>query len=287
MSAEEIFDCARRAVLLGYGTLVMQAGEDYGLSRQWVGNLVRRIKKETPLAVTLSLGERDEGDLVCWREAGANRYLLRFETSDPHLYASIHPPRAGQEPGQVNDRLSILARLRQIGYETGSGIMVGIPGQTIDSIADDLLTFQSMDLDMIGIGPYIPDPDTPLAESVSQAKISGQAAADETTVLKVVALTRLACPEANIPATTALGTINRQSGRANGLSRGANIVMPNLTPAKYREKYVIYPHKASIDVTSEEGNAAFCASIKSLGRTIGTGPGGRSRQADKLETGRN
>lgn len=276
MSADEILDCARRAVRLGYGTLVMQAGEDYGLTRQWVYDLVRRLKAETPLAITLSLGERPYEDLSAWQQAGANRYLLRFETSDHDLYAAIHPPRQGE----IEDRISILDRLREIGYEIGSGIMVGIPGQTLASIADDLKCFESMDLDMIGIGPYIPDPDTPLAQEVGR-DILGQAPADETTVLKAVALARLLCPEANIPATTALGTINRQSGRANGLARGANIVMPNLTPTQYREKYVIYPQKASIDVTTEEGNASFCASIKALGRTIGTGPGSRQRQANK------
>jgi biotin synthase len=274
MREEEILQCARRAVTLGYGTLVMQAGEDWGLTRQWVSDLIRRIKTETPLAVTLSLGERMDEDFVSWRQAGANRYLLRFETSDPHLYASIHPRRTGQS----DDRMGILARLREIGYEIGSGIMVGIPGQTLESIADDLLLFQSMDLDMIGIGPFIPAPGTPLAQDAEQPKIAGQAPSNETTVLKTLALARMLCPEANIPATTALGTINRQSGRANGLMRGANIVMPNLTPAQYREKYVIYPNKASIDVTTEDGNASFTASIKALGRTIGIGPGGRLRQ---------
>ncbi len=275
MPADEVLQCARRAVLLGYGTLVIQAGEDYGLTREWVSDLVRRIKAETPLAVTLSLGERLDEDLVSWRQAGANRYLLRFETSLSHLYAAIHPPRTGQ----VDDRMSILARVREIGYEVGSGIMVGIPGQTLESIADDLLCFQSMDLDMIGIGPYIPHPDTPLAQAVGPAEIPGQAASDETTVLKVVALTRILCPEVNIPATTALGTINRRLGRAHGLARGANVVMPNLTPLQYREKYVIYPNKASIDVTTEDGSASFSASIKALGRTIGVGPGSRHRQA--------
>lgn len=280
MTADEILECAQRAVVLGYGTLVMQAGEDYGLTREWVADLVRRIKTETPLAVTLSLGERPDEDLLAWRQAGANRYLLRFETSDPHLYATIHPPRPGQN-GNNDDRISILLRMRKMGYEIGSGIMVGIPGQTLESIAEDLLRFQSLDLDMIGIGPYIADPDTPLGVNVQEKKIDDQACADETTVLKVVALTRLLCPEANIPATTALGTINRQSGRANGLMRGANIVMPNLTPKQYREKYVIYPSKASIDVTTDDGNASFCTSIKALGRSIGRGPGGRLRQQDR------
>ncbi len=273
--ASEILQCAHRAVKLGYGTLVMQAGEDPGLTRQWVADLVARIKAETPLAVTLSLGERPDEDLQAWRAAGANRYLLRFETSDPDLYATIHPPR----PGQTDNRFSILARLREIGYEVGSGIMVGIPGQTVESVADDLLAFRNIDLDMIGIGPFIAHPDTPLGQEHERAAVTGQVGNDETTVLKVVALARILRPDANIPATTALGTINRDSGRAHGLMRGANVVMPNLTPAQYRVKYTIYPNKASIDVTTDEGNASFRASIESLGRTIGEGAGGRCRAA--------
>ncbi|MCX5758897.1 MAG: radical SAM protein, partial [Candidatus Hydrogenedentes bacterium] len=126
MSEDEIMACARQAVDYGYGTVVMQAGEDYGITREWLAAIIRRFKAETPLAVTLSLGERPDEDLVAWREAGANRYLLRFETSDAGLYALIHPTHAGR----LSDRIAILRRLRKLGYEPGSGVMVGIPGQT-------------------------------------------------------------------------------------------------------------------------------------------------------------
>ena len=160
MTEEEIMDCVRNAVDFGYGTVVMQAGEDYGITREWMTNIIRRIKAETPLAVTLSLGERPDEDLVAWREAGANRYLIRFETSNRDLYDRIHPPR-GDNP---SDRFVILANLKKLGYEVGSGIMIGIPGQTYEDLARDILTFRTLDLDMIGVGPFIPHPATPLGQ---------------------------------------------------------------------------------------------------------------------------
>ncbi|MBE3070600.1 MAG: [FeFe] hydrogenase H-cluster radical SAM maturase HydE, partial [Planctomycetes bacterium] len=158
LGADEVLACARRAVALGYGTVVLQSGEDDGLTREAVADLVARLKAETPLAVTLGLGERSDADLAAWRRAGADRYLLRFETSNRALYDRIHPPRAGER----SDRLERLERLRDLGYETGGGVMVGIPGQTYADLADDVETFRRLDLDMIGIGPFIAHPDTPL-----------------------------------------------------------------------------------------------------------------------------
>jgi biotin synthase len=137
MSREEILACVREAVAMGYGTVVMQAGEDPVLNGPWVAELVKRIKSDTPLAVTLSLGERDEADYALWREAGADRYLLRFETSNPAIFDRIHPSL----PGRKSDRVSILRQLRQLGYEIGSGVMIGIPGQTYDDLANDILLF--------------------------------------------------------------------------------------------------------------------------------------------------
>ena len=154
MSADEILACARDAEAWGWGTVVLQSGEDYGLKTDWIADVVRRIKAETGLAVTLSFGERPEEDLAAWREAGADRYLLRFETSDDELYKLIHPDL----PGRRSDRMEILRTLQRLGYEAGSGIMVGIPGQTYASVADDIDLFRGMDLDMIGIGPYISHP---------------------------------------------------------------------------------------------------------------------------------
>jgi len=280
MTDDEILACARMAVSLRYGTVVLQAGEDYGLTRDGIATIVRRIKTETSLAVTLSLGERPDEDLAAWREAGADRYLLRFETSDTGLYDRIHPPRHGDggEPGQANDRFTILRHLRELGYEVGSGIMVGIPGQTWDVLVTDLLTFRDHDLDMIGIGPYIPHPETPLGRDDGQGAGADQVPADEDTVLRCIALTRILCPEANIPSTTALATINRAAGREHGLQRGANIVMPNLTPPKYRVKYEIYPNKACIEETAEQCAMCLHGRIRSIGRTMGSGQGGRRKR---------
>jgi biotin synthase len=274
LTAEEIVACARQALDLGYGTVVMQAGEDYGLTRDFIAEVVRRIKAETGLAVTLSLGERPDDDLVAWREAGADRYLLRFETSDPELYASIHPSL----PGRPSDRFEILRHLRDLGYEIGSGVMLGIPGQTWQTLASDLLAFQGLDLDMIGVGPYLPHPATPLGRGeLPEAPPGEQVPNSELMTYKVVALTRLLCPQSNIPSTTALATLNLAQGRELGLARGANVVMPNLTPVQYRALYEIYPGKACIRETANECAHCLSGRIVRMGRQVGRGPGGRGR----------
>ena len=172
-------------------------------------------------------------------------------------------------------RFAILATLRQLGYEVGSGVMIGIPGQTCDDLADDIEWFGRLDLDMIGIGPYLCHPETPLADRAAWpvASAGRQVSADETMTCKVIALTRLVCPRANIPATTALATLNRHDGRERGLMRGANVVMPNLTPAKYRALYEIYPDKACIAETGEACHHCLSGRIEAIGRKIGRGRG--------------
>ena len=276
MSEDEIMACAAEAVGYGYGTVVMQAGEDYGVEAGWLARIVRRIKTETPLAVTLSLGERPNEDLRAWREAGADRYLLRFETSNRDLYRAIHPDARGQ----VSDRFAILAELRGLGYETGSGVMVGIPGQSYASLAHDIHTFRSLDLDMIGVGPYIGHPDTPLGKGQWSEPLPGgeQVPNTERMTYKVVALTRIVCPEANIPSTTALATLNRAQGRELCLARGANVIMPNLTPVQYRSRYEIYPAKVCIDETSAACHLCIPGRLRSIGREPGRGQGGRKRR---------
>ena len=235
LTEAEILESARLAVRLGYGTVVLQSGEDDGQTVEWLAGLIRTLRTTTTLAVTLSLGERpDEEVLRAFRDAGADRYLLRFETSDQRLYRRIHPDR----PGRKSDRVGLLRRLRGWGYEIGSGVMVGIPGQTIDSLADDVELIRSLDLDMIGIGPFVAHPDTPLGAHAASAG-SRQAPATEQMTLKMVALARLVCPRANIPSTTALATVDPAEGREAALLRGANIWMPNLTPVQYRESYEI------------------------------------------------
>lgn len=278
MGADETHACARQAQELGYGTVVLQGGEDYGLTRDLIAGVVRRIKAETRLAVTLSLGERPDEDLAAWREAGADRYLLRFETSDPVLYARIHPSL----PGRPSDRFGILERLRGMGYEVGSGVMIGIPGQTYLALAADLLSFGGLDLDMIGVGPWLPHPATPLGRGeLPEAAAGEQVPNTELMTYKVVALTRLVCPEANIPSTTALATLNLASGRELGLARGANVVMPNLTPLRYRALYEIYPGKACIRETANECAHCLSGRILRMGRQLGRGPGGRQREGSK------
>ncbi|MEN6308030.1 MAG: [FeFe] hydrogenase H-cluster radical SAM maturase HydE [Anaerohalosphaeraceae bacterium] len=276
MTQEEILECALKAVQMSYGTVVMQAGEDYGIEADWLAEVVREIKKQTPMAVTLSLGERPYEELKLWRQAGADRYLLRFETSDSRLYELIHPSL----PGKKSDRFEILRQLQELGYEAGSGVMVGIPGQSYATLAQDIQIFSTMDLDMIGVGPFIPSPNTPLGRGEIHFDIdpAEQVPNSELMTYKAVALTRLARPDANIPSTTALATINKESGREFGLMRGANIVMPNLTPVQYREKYEIYPGKACINETAEQCNGCLRGRIASIGRTIGTGRGGRGKR---------
>jgi biotin synthase len=277
MSEEEIVSCARKARDFGYGTVVLQSGEDLALSAEWVGGVVRRIKGETGLAVTLSLGERSESDLAHWKEAGANRYLLRFETSDRELFDLIHPPRS-RVP---SDRIGLLRKLGQLGYEAGGGVMVGIPGQTYDTLAEDLLMFEALDLDMVGIGPYLPHPATPLGrgEWVRPTAAEEQVPNTEQMTYKMVSLARLVCPEANIPSTTAIATLNRESGRELALSCGANVVMPNLTPLEYRTRYEVYPGKACVHETADVCHKCLVRRLAAIGRKPGQGPGGRSRHS--------
>jgi biotin synthase len=273
MTAEEILGCAGEARRLGYGAVVMQSGEDPGLTGEFVADLIRAIKAETGLAITLSLGERDDEDLRAWRAAGADRFLLRFETSDAELYRRIHPSLSGA----ASDRIAQLLRMRAMGYEIGTGVMVGVPGQTWDILARDIELLRDLDIDMIGIGPFLPSPRTPLGGEGAERLRAGdvdQVPNDELTTLKVVALARLVCPEANIPSTTALATLDPASGRELGLVRGANVVMPNVTPPAYRILYEIYPGKAGIHETAQ---VSIERRIRAIGRYVGTGPGARRR----------
>jgi biotin synthase len=269
MTAEEILAGARLATDLGYGTVVLQSGEDPGLTEDFVAGIIRRIKAETRLAVTLSLGERSVEELAAWRAEGADRYLLRFETSNAQLYAAVHPSL----PGRPSDRIALLGQLRELGYEIGSGVMIGIPGQTFEDLADDLEWFARLDLDMIGVGPFIPHPATPLGQEAGRFQVCNQVPNDEEMTCKVMALARRICPAANIPATTALATLNRRNGMELGLTRGGNVVMPNLTPAVYRSRYDIYPEKACIQEAQPKCLDGFEHGIIRLGRRIGQGRG--------------
>ncbi len=279
MTMEEIVGCARAAHGYGYGTVVLQAGEDPGITQTWMVALIQQIKQETGLAVTLSLGERNLEELGAWRAAGADRYLLRFETSNANLFKKYHPGRAGKPTAS---RIRLLKELRQLGYEVGSGIMIGLPGQTYQDLVNDLELFRQMDLDMIGVGPLITHPATPLAEcETNRESASEQVPNTELMTYKMIALTRLVCPHANLPSTTALATLNLAEGRELGLQRGANILMPNLTPPPYRLHYEIYPAKACLRESAEQCHACISRRIGSLGRSIGRGPGGATPRGPK------
>lgn len=277
MSAGEILACVEKAVELGYGTVVLQSGEDHEISPRWIANLIEEIKKTFPdLAVTLSVGEYPEEVYKLWRDSGADRYLLKFETSDMKLYRIIHPPLHDKEP----NRLEHLQVLKKLGYQVGGGIMVGLPGQTYSGIAQDILLFRELDLDMIGIGPYIPHPDTPMGRRYRKRRFFGADEVPNTDIMteKVIAITRILCPEANIPATTALASVD-PCGFQGGLKVGANVVMPNLTPIKYRSLYEIYP--GSISRATEEIHSSVIKAIHSIGRWEGKSRGDRVKGSEE------
>jgi len=298
MTLDEILDSARLAQEFGYGTVVLQAGEDGGLSTEFIAQAAAAIKEKYHLAVTLSLGEQPDTVFRRWREAGADRYLLRFETSNPKLFEAIHPHQPGRGVPKTSDRIAMLRRLREMGYEIGSGVMIGIPGQTPEDLARDLELFAELDLDMIGTGPYLPHPATPLgiaSEAVSAGLhenpekweeferttgfyypvTNGQMPNSIEAGFTVIALTRLICPDANIPSTTAVATLDGVGGRISGLQSGANVIMPNLTPMKYRALYEIYPHKAAALETAEVTHRTALCQIAEAGRIPGRGPGSR------------
>ena len=273
MTEEEIITSARESVNRGYGSIVMQSGEDPELDIGRLAGIIRTIKRDTSLAVTLSCGERSEEELAALHEAGADRYYLRFETSDRGLWKRIHP--SGMTDAQ--HRLDILPRIRALGYETGSGILVGIPGQTLSSLAEDLEWFQRLDLDMIGCGPYVPHKDTPSGHAYVHPDSRGmnelQTPNTNRMTYKVMALARLLCPSVNIPTTTSLATLDLKTGHHLSLQRGANVLMVNLTPLRYRSLYEIYPSKAGIDESAQAQLDRVKSLLCGLGRIAGEGPG--------------
>jgi biotin synthase len=233
MSPREIVAAACGAAAKGYRTVVLQSGEDEHFTEAVVAGIIRGIKDGCDAAITLSVGERPYRTLKAWFNEGADRYLLKHETSDPDLYEQLHPDL------KFDDRIGTLRNLKEIGYQTGSGIMVGIPGQTYESVANDILLFQELDIDMIGCGPYIHNPKTPLSRTTPDAAAYIQPLPEY--VYKVIALTRILTRDTLIPATTALSVLNPDRGVLSALSAGANVVMVNETPLSYKSLYEIYP----------------------------------------------
>jgi biotin synthase len=259
MSDDEILAGARDILDSGIGTIVLQSGEDTFYSAQKIVNLIKRIKDETGLVITLSTGEWPLKTFELFKDAGADRYLLKHETSDGHLYKRI------KSGGDQSYRIKCLKHLKSIGFETGSGVMVGLPGQTIESLAEDIMMFRELDIDMIGIGPFIAHPQTPLA---------GNPTGSPELVLKMIALTRIVTRNTNIPATTALTTIDPEN-RVRSLMAGANVIMPDFTPVKYRRLYEIYPGKGSSPAEPAEIIEGIRRDVEAAGRIIGPGPGNR------------
>lgn len=263
---DAVLEACARALRAGYQTVVLQGGEDPQLvgtaHYERVARWIRAIKAAGMPRVTLSLGEPDGEALACWREAGADRYLLRFETSNPELYTRLHP---GQS---LASRLATLEQLRRLGYEVGSGMLIGLPGQTVEDIAADLLLCRELALDMVGLGPFLPAPGTPLG--AARVGLPGRHGAE--LVYRALALARLLCPGANIPATTALETRDVEHGRWRALAGGANVVMVNFTPWKQRQRYALYPDKASA-IDPLDATRLLVAGAQARGQRVVWAPG--------------
>ena len=263
MSADEIVRRAELAFEAGYGNLVLQSGElESEENTAFIERVLHRVRERfgDGFGVTLSLGEQSDDTYRRWRDAGAHRYLLRIETSSPELYARLHP--AGHS---WRRRRECLRSLRRNGYQVGSGVMCGLPGQTIDDLAADIEFFAEEDLDMIGMGPYIPHADTPLGRD---AQWTPDVAARRLELgLRMIAVTRLHLRDVNIAASTALQAL-APDGRERGLLAGANVIMPNVTDVKYRSDYLLYEGKPVDDENSCGSREALERSISAIGEGI-------------------
>lgn len=249
LSPDEILDCADYGYALGFRTFVLQSGEDAYYTDDMLCSIISRIKERYPdCAVTLSLGERSFESYKKLKTAGADRYLLRHETADKAHYAKLHPTDMSYE-----NRINCLKQLKELGYQTGAGFMVGSPFQTCENLANELLFLKRLNPHMAGIGPFIPHKDTPFKNEMTGAA--------ELTLF-MLGLIRLTLPQVLLPATTALGTVD-PLGREKGIKAGANVVMPNLSPVKVRKKYMLYDNKIC---TGDE--AAQC--IECLKKRINT-----------------
>lgn len=263
IDTDNIIKLAEHAVAMGLKTVVLQSGEDPWFTTDKMVEIIKGIKK-LGVALTLSTGEKSLEEYQAYRAAGADRFLLRIETTDRNLYQR-HDPGMSWE-----NRCRCLTDLRLAGLEVGSGCLVGLPGQTVASLADDILFFKEIDADMIGIGPFIPHPDTPLCKAHG---------GNLDLALKVMALTRLLLPDINIPATTAMETL-APDGQIRALCGGANVIMPNVTLTAYRKHYELYPGKSATGYTPDESLQKVIAKITALGRTVGTSQGFHIRKKD-------
>lgn len=247
LSKDEILDIAKKGVDEGFKTIVLQSGEDDYFNTDLMCEIISGIKN-LDVALTLSIGEKSFENYKAFKDAGADRYLLRIETTDKILYKKMHPY------ADFDNRMRCLYDLKKLGYETGTGCLVGLPDQTVESLAEDILFFKELDADMIGIGPFIPHPDTPLKDANTGSL---------DLAIKVMAITRILLKDINIPATTAMESL-RADGRLLALQSGANVVMPNLTDDCHKKMYEIYPNK--ISATKQD----FDFKLKTINRYIET-----------------
>ena len=259
LSPEDILECCAEGYGAGFRTLVLQGGEDGWFTDERMCAIVREIKEKWPdCAVTLSLGERSRESYQAMFDAGADRYLLRHETADESHYALLHPAKQ-----TLQNRLRCLRDLKDIGYQTGCGIMVGSPGQTPATLAKDMIFMQEFRPQMVGVGPFLPHKDTPFR---------GEKPGSVELTLFVLALCRLMLPGVLLPATTALGTAEAD-GRVRGVLAGCNVIMPNLSPASVRKKYMLYDNKAGSDLTASEGVALLRSQMEAIGYEVVIGRG--------------
>lgn len=256
LDLETILSCCAKGHELGFRTFVLQGGEDRTESTEWIEETVRSIRNRFPdCAITLSLGEKPREAYERFFQAGANRYLLRHETFNREHYGQLHPPGMSLE-----HRLQCLNNLKEIGFQTGTGIMVGSPGQTVDHLVEDILFIERFRPEMIGIGPFIPHHDTPFANK--------PAGSIEQT-LTLLSIFRLMYPKALIPSTTALASLAKD-GRERGILAGANVVMPNLSPGNERRKYELYNNKASLGAEAAEGLSLLREQLHAIGYEVST-----------------
>lgn len=254
LTKEEILDCCAQGASMGFNTFVLQGGEDPMQGKEWLVDVIEAIRLHHPdKAITLSVGEKDADTYRAFRMAGADRYLLRHETRNDAHYNTLHP-----ESMNGKNRRDCLRTLKSIGFQTGSGMMIGSPGQTVEHIIDDLQFLEELQPEMIGIGPFIPAAGTPFADE--------PAGSIETTLL-LISLLRLRFPSALIPATTALATLHPK-GRTQAILAGANVVMPNLSPRSVRSKYSIYNDKATSGCEAAEEIEKLEQELQTIGYHI-------------------
>ena len=259
LTPEDILCCCSEGYATGFRTFVLQGGEDGWFTDARMCEIIRAIKEQYPdCAVTLSLGERSRESYQKLYDAGADRYLLRHETADECHYRVLHP-----ETLSLSNRMRCLQDLKEIGYQTGCGIMVGSPGQTPETLAKDMVFMQEFDPQMVGIGPFLPHKDTPFRE---------EAAGSVDLTLLCLALCRIMLPRVLMPATTALGTVEAE-GRKLGVLAGCNVIMPNLSPLEVRKKYMLYDNKAGTGLTAAEGVAMLRQQMEEIGYEVVVGRG--------------